>query len=197
MLLIRDVDSILTLDARRRILERHSVLIGEGKILRIGDTATLDRDHLDTVRRAGKVIEGAGCMMLPAHVNTHVHTVEHLSLEVIRPSHRFDVTCQGTVPTTLVCAFESTSLEDAVRNAVSLGGDTDTLAAIAGAVGEAMHGLPEGLVRTARERYLSDAEDITTTFDALYDQAKQRMTPSTFDGVAVAPADQPLAAGRP
>ena len=66
MLLIRDIDSILTLDARRRILERHSVLIGEGRILRIGDTATLDRDHLDTVRRTGKVIEGAGCMMLPA-----------------------------------------------------------------------------------------------------------------------------------
>ena len=83
MLLIRDIDSILTLDARRRILERHSVLIGEGKILRIGDTATLDRDHLDTVRRIGKVIEGAGCMMLPAHVNTHVHTVEHLSRGLI------------------------------------------------------------------------------------------------------------------
>ena len=83
MLLIRDIDSILTLDARRRILERHSVLIGEGRILRIGDTATLDRDHLDTVRRTGKVIEGAGCMMLPAHVNTHVHTVEHLSRGLI------------------------------------------------------------------------------------------------------------------
>ena len=83
MLLIRDVDSILTLDARRRILERHSVLIDEGKILRIGDTATLDRDHLDTARRTGKVVDGAGCVMLPAYVNTHVHTVEHLSRGLI------------------------------------------------------------------------------------------------------------------
>ena len=83
MLLIRDVDSILTLDARRRILERHSVLIDEGRILRVGDAATLDRDHLDTVRNAGKVIEGAGCVMLPAWVNTHVHTVEHLSRGLI------------------------------------------------------------------------------------------------------------------
>ena len=83
MLLIRDVDSILTLDAGRRILERHSVLIDEGKILRVGDTATLDRDHLDTVRNTGKVMEGAGCMMLPAYVNTHVHTVEHLSRGLI------------------------------------------------------------------------------------------------------------------
>ena len=83
MLLIRDVDSILTLDPCRRILERHSVLIDEGKILRVGDTAALDRDHLDTVRNTGKIIEGTGCMMLPAYVNTHVHTVEHLSRGLI------------------------------------------------------------------------------------------------------------------
>ena len=72
------------------------------------------------------------------------------------------------MPTALICALESTSLEDAVRNAVSLGGDADTLAAIAGAIGEALHGLPEGLVRTARERYLQNAEDITGALDALH-----------------------------
>ena len=94
------------------------------------------------------------------------------SVDDIRPSHRFDVTCQGTVPTGLVCALESTSLEDAVRNAVSLGGDTDTLGAIAGAVGEALHGLPEGLVQIARTRYLHDAEDITGALEALYERAK-------------------------
>ena len=90
------------------------------------------------------------------------------SLEDVRPSHRFDVTCQGTVPTALICAFESVSFEDAVRNAVSLGGDADTLAAIAGAVGEALHRLPGGLVETAKEHYLHDAEDITGALDALY-----------------------------
>ena len=83
MLLIRDVDSILTLDAGRRILDRHSVLIDGGTILRVGDTATLDRDHLDTVRSSGRVVEGTGCMMLPAYVNTHVHTAEHLSRGLI------------------------------------------------------------------------------------------------------------------
>ena len=94
------------------------------------------------------------------------------TVEDIRPSHRFDVTCEGTVPTALVCALESTSLEDAVRNAVSLGGDADTLAAIAGAVGEALHGLNEGLVLDVRERFLQGAEDVTTTLDALYERAK-------------------------
>ena len=83
MLLIRDVDSILTMDARRQILERQSVLIEDGRIARIGDAASLDHDHLETVRGAGKVIEGAGCVILPAYVNTHVHTVEHLSRGLI------------------------------------------------------------------------------------------------------------------
>ena len=87
-----------------------------------------------------------------------------------RPSHRFDVTCRGTVRTALICAPESTSLEDAVRNAVSLGGDADALAAIAGGLGEALHGLPEGPVRTARDRYLQDVEDITGVLDALYER---------------------------
>ena len=99
------------------------------------------------------------------------------SVEDIRPSHRLDVTRQGTVPTALVCALESASLEDAVRNAVSLGGDANTLAAIAGVVGEALHGLPAGLVRDARARYLQGAEDITTTLDALYKRGKPDEAP--------------------
>ena len=101
------------------------------------------------------------------------------NVDDIRPSHRFDVTCQGTVPTALICALESTSLEDAVRNAVSLGGDADTLGAIAGAVGEALNRLPGGLVETVRERYLRDAEDITGALDALYERAACHARPET------------------
>lgn len=52
----------------------------------------------------------------------------------------FDVTCQGTVPAAAVAFLESTGFEDAVRNAVSLGGDADTLACIAGAMAEAHYG---------------------------------------------------------
>jgi len=61
-------------------------------------------------------------------------------LDQIRPSYGFDETCQGTVPQALVAFFESTSYEDAVRNAISLGGDADTLACIAGGVAEAFYG---------------------------------------------------------
>jgi ADP-ribosylglycohydrolase len=61
-------------------------------------------------------------------------------LEVIRPGYRFDVSCQGTVPPALVAFLDSTNFEDAVRKAVSLGGDADTLACIAGAVAEPYYG---------------------------------------------------------
>ena len=147
--------------------------------------ATSDRvteithDHPEGIKGARAVtaaiwlaMRGEGPEGLRREITTQYDYDLERSLEAVRASHGFDVTCQGTVPTALICAFESASLEDAVRNAVSLGGDADTLAAIAGAVGEALHGLPEGLVRTARERYLQDAEDISTTLDALYKREK-------------------------
>lgn len=61
----------------------------------------------------------------------------------------FDVTCQGTVPAAAVAFFESTDYEDAVRNAISLGGDTDTLACIAGAMAEAYYGGVPGAIQAS------------------------------------------------
>jgi ADP-ribosylglycohydrolase len=61
-------------------------------------------------------------------------------LEQIRPVYGFDETCQGTVPQALAAFFESASYEDAIRNAISLGGDADTLACITGGVAEAYYG---------------------------------------------------------
>ena len=64
--------------------------------------------------------------------------------------------------------LESTSFEDAVRNAISLGENADTLAAVAGPIAEAMHGIPEALIATAKERYLGEALDIVDTMEGLY-----------------------------
>lgn len=61
-------------------------------------------------------------------------------LDVLRPAYQFDVSCQGTVPPALIAFLESSDFENAVRNAISLGGDADTLACIAGAVAEAHYG---------------------------------------------------------
>lgn len=61
-------------------------------------------------------------------------------LDQIRPTYRFDETCQRTVPQALAAFFESTSYEDAIRNAISFGGDADTLACITGGIAEAYYG---------------------------------------------------------
>lgn len=60
-------------------------------------------------------------------------------------------TCQETVPQAIIAFLESESFEDALRNAVSLGGDTDTLAAITGSIAEAFYGIPLEMARKAHE----------------------------------------------
>ena len=66
----------------------------------------------------------------------------NFTLDGIRATYEFNETCQGTVPQALMSFFESTDFEDAIRNAISIGGDSDTLAAICGGVAEAYYGVP-------------------------------------------------------
>jgi ADP-ribosylglycohydrolase len=68
----------------------------------------------------------------------------------IRPTYKHTETSAGSVPQAIVCALQSTSYEDALRNAVSIGGDSDTIAAIAGSIAEALHGIPEDIAKTGR-----------------------------------------------
>lgn len=67
----------------------------------------------------------------------------------IRPSYRFNESCQGTVPQAIIAFLESDDFEHTIRLAVSLGGDTDTLAAITGAIAEAFYGILAALLEQA------------------------------------------------
>ncbi len=73
------------------------------------------------------------------------------TLDEIRPAYEFNETCQETVPQAIIAFLESTDFEDAIRNAISLGGDSDTLAAITGGIAEAAYGIPDWI----REKALS------------------------------------------
>jgi len=73
------------------------------------------------------------------------------------------------VPQAISCALHSTSFEDAIRNAVSLGGDSDTIAAIAGGIAEALHGIPDTM---AAEAWGYLPKDIQAVISALYQEAK-------------------------
>lgn len=78
------------------------------------------------------------------------------TLEEIRPGYRFDESCQGTVPPAIIAFLVSDDYEDAIRKAISLGGDADTLAAITGSIAEAFYGeIPQAMV-TEVERRLPD-----------------------------------------
>jgi len=66
----------------------------------------------------------------------------NFTLDSIRGDYHFDETCQGTVPQAITAFLESVSFEDAIRNAVSIGGDSDTLAAITGSIAQAYYGVP-------------------------------------------------------
>lgn len=78
------------------------------------------------------------------------------TLAQIRPTYHFDVSCQGSVPQSILAFLESTSYEDAVRNAISLGGDADTMACIAGGIAEAFYG---GVPEEIRRQTLSKLDD--------------------------------------
>ena len=86
----------------------------------------------------------------------------HLARTVdgIRPYYRFNETCQETVPEALICALEASDFEDAIRNAISIGGDSATVAAIAGAVAEALFDIPDELARQGLSRLPGDMRQV-------------------------------------
>jgi len=74
------------------------------------------------------------------------------TLDEIRPGYNFDVTCQGSVPESIIAFLEGDSFEKVIRLAISLGGDSDTIACIAGSIAEAYYGIPEDLKKMAEDR---------------------------------------------
>ena len=91
------------------------------------------------------------------------------TVEDIRPIYYFDISCQGTVPEALVAFLDSESYEDAVRNAVSLGGDSDTLACITGGIAEAFYGdIPGDVLAKVKELLTPDLWAVTEEFYSKY-----------------------------
>ncbi|MFM8986729.1 MAG: ADP-ribosylglycohydrolase family protein [Planctomycetia bacterium] len=96
-----------------------------------------------------------------------------LPLAVIRETYAFDVTCQGSVPQSIVAFLESEDYEDAVRNAISLAGDADTMACIAGGIAEAFYGgVPEHVRQPTLERLDPHLRRIVAAF---YDRFGDRL----------------------
>ncbi len=84
------------------------------------------------------------------------------SVDDIRPNYIFNETCQRSVPEALTCVLEATDFEDAIRNAISIGGDSDTISAIAGGVAEALFSIPETIANKAWQTLPTDFRQILT-----------------------------------
>jgi len=91
------------------------------------------------------------------------------TLDEIRPGYRFDVTCQGSVPEAIIAFLESRYYEDAVRNAVSLGGDSDTIACITGGIAQAYYkSIPLSVIETVRNILPAEFLKIVDDFDEAF-----------------------------
>ena len=86
-------------------------------------------------------------------------------LDEIRPFYGFDVSCAGSVPESIVCFLEANDFEDTIRNAVSLGGDSDTMAAIAGGIASAYWDVPNRIAFKAIHRLDYDLLRVLIDFD--------------------------------
>ena len=94
-----------------------------------GALATCDAIYLARI--------GAKKEEIKDHVEVRYGYDLNRTLDEIRPSYKFDVSCKGSVPESIICFLEAQDFEDTIRNAVSLGGDADTQAAIAGSIASA------------------------------------------------------------
>lgn len=125
-------------------------------------TASVTHDHPEGIKGAESVASaiflartGAGKAEIKAYIEEHFGYELDTPLDAIRPTYEFDVSCQGSVPQAIRAFLEGTDYESTVRLAVSIGGDSDTIACIAGGMAEAMYGVPAD-IREQGQRFLPE-----------------------------------------
>ncbi|MGC1954622.1 MAG: ADP-ribosylglycohydrolase family protein [Gammaproteobacteria bacterium] len=166
---------------------------GNGAAMRVGPTgwardtwsevlaearrsAQVTHDHPEGIRGA----QATAAAVFMARTDASKHHIRHAiqahfgydlerALDDIRDEYRFDVSCQGSVPEAIISFLESSDYEDAVRNAVSLGGDSDTMACIAGGIAEAFYGgVPQWIVEQVRARLDRPLWDVVAEFQGKF-----------------------------
>ncbi len=142
-------------------------------------TALPSHNHAEGIKGAQTV-----CLAIFRALQHGEHAVEHIDdilKECVEFSgydininkadviNRFDETCQGTVPVALWIIGQSTSFEDAVRKAVSLGADADTLGAIVGSIAEAIWGIPDKMKQSIMEYLPDEMKNVLNKFSKIYE----------------------------
>jgi len=166
---------------------------GNGSAMRVSPVARAHSDErrvLEEARRSAEVthnhpegIRGAEAVALAIflalhgadkrEIKTRVAAYSGYSLDQtvdeIRPHHKFNESCAGCVPESILCFLESNDFEEAVRLAISLGGDADTMACIAGSIAEAHYGgVPQHIAAPVRERLAPDLLEVLDRYEARF-----------------------------
>ena len=146
-------------------------------------TANVTHNHPEGIKGAEATASaifmarnGSSKEEIKKYIENEFHYDLNRTLDEIRPSFHMDETCQKTVPEAIIAFLEARNFEDAIRNAVSLGGDTDTLGAITGSIAEAYFGISETLISECRNRINKDMRDVV---DAFYSLVREDDSPNT------------------
>ena len=165
-------------------------------------TANVTHNHPEGIKGAEATASaiymarnGSSKEEIKEYIEKEFHYNLDRTLDEIRPGYHMDETCQRTVPEAIIAFLESKDFEDAVRNAVSLGGDTDTLGAITGSIAEAFYGIPAVLIAECKSRI--DKGMMTDVLDE-FDHVLGRSVDTYSDEVDETQANQMIeAAIRP
>ena len=141
-------------------------------------TALVSHDHPEGIKGAQSVAlavllarKGASKEDIRSRIRADFGYDLDRRVEEIRPSYRFDVSCQGSVPEAIIAFLDSSDFESAIRLAVSLGGDADTQACIAGGIAEAYYGgVPAWIQKEVKTRLPDELLDILEKFISRYAQ---------------------------
>ena len=135
-------------------------------------TANVTHNHPEGIKGAEATASaifmarnGSSKEEIKKYIEKEFHYDLNRTLNEIRPDYHMDETCQKTVPEAIIAFLEATDFEDAIKNAVSLGGDTDTLGAITGSIAEAYYGIPEWLMTECRKRINKDMRVVLDDFN--------------------------------
>lgn len=149
-----------------------------------GATAEVTHNHPEGMKGAEAAAAavylartGSSLLEIRDYIDKHYYPLD-FTLDSIRADYSFDVSCQGSVPQAIEAFVESVSFEDAVRNAISIGGDSDTIAAITGGIAEAYYGIPDKLRRHALtfldEKLLGTLNDFEAKYGIAVDNGCHR-----------------------
>lgn len=135
-------------------------------------SAECTHNHIEGLKGAQAVAlavflarKGKGKKEIQIEIETRFGYDLKRTLVAIRPGYYFNESCQGTVPEAILSFLEGESWEDSVRNAISLGGDADTLACITGAIAEAFYGkVPKDIVKQTLSRFDEDLREVVEKF---------------------------------